>query len=55
MYFENKLIPLYYQGKYVILNLTLTAHPRTFHTLIDLSFIRHGHKAFITLNQGDRT
>lgn len=38
----------------MILHLTPTAHPRTFHTLIDLSFISHGYKDFFTLNQGDR-
>ncbi len=39
----------------MILNLTPTAHPRTFRRLIDLSFTSQGYKDFITLNQRDRT
>jgi len=43
---ESKTISRYYQGKYVILNLTLTAHPRTFRGLMDLSFSNQGYKEF---------
>ena len=44
---ENKTISLYYQGKYVILNLTPSIHPRTFHSLIEFSFAKQGYKAFV--------
>ncbi len=44
---ENKTISLYYQGKYVILNLTPLIHPRTFHRLIEFSFAKLGYKAFV--------
>jgi hypothetical protein len=44
---ENKTISLYYQGKYVILNLTPSIHPRTFHRLNEFSFAKQGYKAFV--------
>jgi len=44
---ENKTISLYYQGKYVILNLTPSFHPRTFQSLIEFSFANQGYKAFV--------
>ena len=44
---ESKTISLYNQGKYVILNLTPSAHPRTFHSLIEFSIANQGYKAFV--------
>ena len=52
---ENKTISLYYQGKYVILNLTPSFHPRTFQSLIEFFFANQGNMAFIPFIQDDRS
>jgi len=50
---ESKIISCYYQDKHVILNLTLTLHPRTFPTLMELPFTNQGYKEFFPFKQGD--
>ena len=44
---ESKTISIYYQGKSVILSLTLNVHPRTFHSLFELPFANQGYRDFV--------